>query len=65
MVYFRTVKDTIQPKGYRSKLKSITVRVIIADSTGKILETNLLLEGDSVATGWVGNPSEIRVSLMG
>ncbi|MDD3539895.1 MAG: hypothetical protein PHG57_01335 [Eubacteriales bacterium] len=65
MAYFRTAKDTIQPKVYRSKLKSITVRVFISDCTGKILVTNLLLQGGSVATGWVGHPSEIRFSLDG
>ena len=53
MAYFRKAKDTIQPKGYRSKLKSITVRVFISDCTGKILVTDLLLQGGSVATGWV------------
>lgn len=65
MAYFRTAKDTIQPKGCWSKLKSITVRVFISDCTGKILVTDLLLQGGSVATGWVGHPSEIRFSLDG
>ena len=29
MAYFRKVKDTVAPKGYMSRLKSITVRIFI------------------------------------
>jgi hypothetical protein len=36
MAYFRKVKDSIAPKGYMSRLKSVTVRIFISDCTGQI-----------------------------
>ena len=65
MAYFRKVKDTVVPKGYMSRLKSITVRIFISNCTGRILVTDILLQGGSAATGWVPHPSEIRYSLDG
>ncbi len=65
MAYFRKVKDTVAPKGYMSRLKSITVRIFISDCTGQIFVTDILLQGGSLATGWVPHPSEIRFTLDG
>jgi hypothetical protein len=48
-----------------SRLKSITVRIFISNCTGRILVTDILLQGGSAATGWVPHPSEIRYSLDG
>ncbi len=47
------------------KLKSITVRVFIHNCTGTLYVTDIFLQGGSVATGWVGHPSEIRWTLDG
>lgn len=65
MAHFRKAKDTISPGHVGSKLKAITVRLFVHDCTGAIIATDLLLQGGSVATGWVGHPSEIRFSLDG
>jgi hypothetical protein len=48
-----------------SKLKSVTVRIFISDCTGQIFVTDILLQGGSLATGWVPHPSEIRFTLDG
>lgn len=65
MAYFRKVKDSIVPKGYMSRLKSVTVRIFISDCTGQIFVTDILLQGGSLATGWVPHPSEIHFTLDG
>ncbi len=65
MAYFRKVKDSIAPKGYMSRLKSVTVRIFISDCTGQIFVTDILLQGGYLATGWVPHPSEIRFTLDG
>ena len=65
MAYFRKVKDSIAPKGYMSRLKSVTVRIFISDCTGQIFVTDILLQGGSLVTCWVPHPSEIRFTLDG
>lgn len=65
MVIFRRVKETIKSRGYRSRVKKITVRPFINNCSGSIYMTDLLLQGGSFATAWVGHPSEIRFTLDG
>lgn len=49
----------------RIRVKAITVRLCISDCSGRIWFTDVLLQDGSIATGWVGNPSEIRWTLDG
>lgn len=65
MVIFRRVTETIKSTGYRSRVKRIIVRPFINNCSGNIYMTDLLLQGGSSATGWVGHPSEIRFTLDG
>ena len=51
-------------KGY-GRIKSITVRVCVTDCTGAVYITDMLLQGGSIATGWVGHVSEILWTLDG
>lgn len=66
MVYFSRTSAKITPENSgSSRLKSITVRVCVTDCTGEFYITDILLQGGSVAIGWVGHPSEIRWTLDG
>lgn len=66
MVYFSRTSAKITPENAcSSRLKSITVRVCVTNCTGDFYITDLLLQGGSVAIGWVGHPSEIRWTLDG
>ena len=65
MAYFSKTSEKITPESYFSKVKSITVRVCITNSTGTLYITDLLLQPGSVATGWVGHPCEIKWVLDG
>lgn len=64
MAYFTQTAHDISPKGY-SRLKSITVRVCVTDCTGTVYITDMLLQGGTIATGWVGHVSEILWTLDG
>lgn len=55
--YKLTPKD-----GGGKKVKKITIAVKIYDTTGTLKITDMLLQGGSVATPWVGHPSEVRWS---
>ena len=37
----------------------------ITDCTGKVYFTDIMVQGGSIATGWVGHPSEIQWTLDG
>lgn len=66
MAYFSRTSAKITPENAgSSRLKSITVRVCVTDCTGDFYITDILLQGGSVAIGWVGHPSEIRWTLDG
>lgn len=65
MADFTKKSQKIGPESTFGKLKSITVRICISNCTGTLYVTDLLLQGGSVATGWVGHPCEIRWSLDG
>lgn len=64
MAFFMQVAQDVSPKGYE-RLKSITVRVCVTDCTGEFYITDMLLQGGSIATGWVGHVSEIQWTLDG
>lgn len=42
----------VSPKGYE-RLRFITVRLCVTDCTGQVYFTDMLLQGGSIATGWV------------
>lgn len=65
MSYFSRTAAKITPEGYVDRIKSITVRVCITNCTGEFYITDILLQGGSVAIGWVGHPSEIKWTLDG
>lgn len=64
MAYFSQTAHDLSPKGY-GRIKSITVRVCVIDCTGAVYITDMLLQGGSIATGWVGHVSEILWTLDG
>lgn len=64
MVFFTQTVADASPKGYE-RLRSITIRLCITDCTGTVYFTDMLLQGGSIATGWVGHPSEIQWTLDG
>ncbi len=62
MVFFNEVAHGIS--SYK-KIKSLTIRLFISDSTGSVYFTDLFLQGGSIATGWTGHVSEIKWTLDG
>ena len=42
------------------RVTKITIRVCVTDCTGTVYITDMLLQGGSIATGWVGHVSEIQ-----
>lgn len=64
MAFFTQAAQDVSPRGY-GRLKSITVRVCVTDCTGEFYITDMLLQGGSIATGWVGHVSEIQWTLDG
>lgn len=64
MAFFTQAAQDVSPRGYE-RLKSITVRVCVTDCTGEFYITDMLLQGGSIATGWVSHVSEIQWTLDG
>nr|WP_245301051.1 hypothetical protein [Thermoanaerobacterium butyriciformans] len=64
MAYFNQTAHNIFPKS-GSRVKSITIRLCVTDCSGTVYFTDLLLQGGSVSTGWVGHVSEIQWTLDG
>lgn len=64
MAYFNQAAHNISPKG-GSRVKSITIRLCVTDCSSTVYFTDLLLQGGSVSTGWVGHVSEIQWTLDG
>ena len=54
----------ITPRGI-GKIKSLTIRLFITDCSCEVFFTDMLLQGGSVATGWIGHVSEIKWTLDG
>ena len=59
MVFFQRIARDASPKGY-GRLRSITIRLCVTDCSGVVYITDLMLQGGSVATGWVGHVCEIK-----
>jgi hypothetical protein len=58
MASFSHVAQAVSPQnGHVGKIR---VRVCVTDCTGTIHITDMLLQGGSIATGWVGHVSEIK-----
>jgi len=64
MAYFNQIAHSISPKSI-SRVKSITIRLCVTDCIGTVYFTDLLLQGGSVFTGWIGHVCEIRWTLDG
>lgn len=64
MVFFTQTAADVTPKGHE-RLRSITIRLFVSDCTGAVYFTDMLLQGGSIATGWVGHVSEIQWTLDG
>lgn len=64
MAYFSQTAHDLSPEGFE-RLRSITVRLCITDCTGAVYFTDMLLQGGTIATGWVGHVSEIQWTLDG
>lgn len=64
MAYFSHTAHVISPRGF-SKIKSLTIRLFITDCAGQIYFTDMLLQGGTIATGWIGHVSEIQWTLDG
>lgn len=65
MESFYKISQKIPPQRYSARVKTITVRLLIRDCTGRLWFTDVLLQDGSAATGWVGNPCEMRWTLDG
>ena len=50
--------QAVQPQ--YGRVKSIKIRICVNDCSGTIYITDMLLQGGSIATGWVGHVSEIQ-----
>lgn len=64
MAVFTQAAQDVSQKGY-GRLKSITIRVCVTDCTGEVYITDMLLQGGSIATGWIGHVSELQWTLDG
>ncbi|HIS28685.1 MAG TPA: hypothetical protein IAA78_04440 [Candidatus Avamphibacillus intestinigallinarum] len=64
MVFLTQTAHGIKPKG-SGKIRRITIRLFVKDCTGTVYFTDILLQGGSIATGWVGHVSEIQWTLDG
>lgn len=53
----------IQPERASSRIKKIKIRLVVSDCTGIIKATDIMLQGGSTATRWIGHPSEIKWSF--
>jgi hypothetical protein len=58
MTSFQQTARDVSPKG-SGKLRSVTIRLVVANCTGKVYFTDIMLQPGSVATGWVGHVCEI------
>lgn len=52
MASFTHVAQDVSPQ--YGRVTKITIRVCVTDCTGTVYITDMLLQGGSIATGWVG-----------
>ena len=64
MVFFQQIARDASPKEI-GRVRSITIRLYVTDCFGAVYITDLMLQGGSVATGWVGHVCEIRWTMDG
>lgn len=64
MAYYNHTAYDVSPKGI-GKVKTITIRICVIDCTGAVYFTDMLLQGGSIATGWVGHVCEIQWTMDG
>jgi hypothetical protein len=64
MVIFQQIARDASPKE-TGRVRSITIRLCVTDCSGKVYVTDLMLQGGSVATGWVGHVCEIQWTMDG
>ncbi len=64
MVFLTQTAHVITPKG-SGEIKKLTIQLFVKDCTGTVYFTDILLQGGSIATGWVGHVSEIKWTLDG
>jgi len=64
MAVFQIQARVASPKTY-GNVEAVTVRLVVQDCTGEVYFTDLQLQAGSVATGWVGNVSEIKWTEAG
>jgi hypothetical protein len=66
MAYFSVVARPATPENKgRKALRGIRVRLTVEDCAGSVWFTDVMLQGGSIATGWVGNVSELKWTLQG
>lgn len=54
---------TFSPQQGMSRVQKISIKLTARDCTGTVKATDIMLQGGSIATTWVGHPSEIRWSF--
>jgi hypothetical protein len=64
MAYFQQTAHDLSPKGY-GRVRAITIRLFVIDCTGTVFITDMMIQGGSVSTGWVGHTSEIQWTMDG
>ena len=55
-MWFRTIAKEIPARG---RVESITVRLVVDDAEGEVWFTDLMLQGGSSASGWIGHVTEL------
>lgn len=64
MVSFTHIARNASPGG-PGRVRSIKVRLFIHDCGGMVYFTDVMLQGGSIATGWIGHVSEIVWTMDG
>jgi len=64
MIFFQQHARSVSPRGF-GKLRSITVRFVVANCSGSVYFTDVMLQAGSVATGWAGHVCEIKWTMDG
>lgn len=64
MVSFTQIARNASPSGH-GRVRTIKIRLFVSDCAGTVYFTDVMLQGGSIATGWVGHVSEIRWTMDG
>jgi hypothetical protein len=57
------IAKTFNPQNTDKTIERITVQLLVQDCQGTVHVTDIMFQGGSVATPWVGHPSEIKWSF--